>query len=230
MVSKRPAVVADRKTSTAYKYPIITLKTLLFLIERSNCPPNISTMLRRLAYAAVTALSLADAILAVPEEALAPVQVLETRRHTRTLDERALQNMRRDFVTASLKQRDSDPEVYKTNGSLDLSWNDAELFSYGVLAVTCAECYVKGTVHATLTFETDFNISKAFTHFIGEFGSEIINITEQVWDEFVDWAGEVYENTTDTILEDVKDAVTFQCTRNLPFDPRSPAGRSVPRD
>lgn len=187
-------------------------------------------MLRRLASAAVAALSLANAVLAIPEKALSPVQVLGTRRHATSFDEGTFQSVRRDLVTASLKQRASDPEVYKTNGSLDLSWNDAELFSYGLFAVTCAECYVKGTVHATLTFETDFNISKAFTRFTGEFGSEIVNITEQVWDEFVDWAGEVYENTTDTIIEDVKDAVTFQCTRD-PFlsSPQSPADVLTPR-
>lgn len=60
----------------------------------------------------------------------APVQVLETRRDTTALlGDETLQSLRRDLVTAGLKQRDSDTQLYETNGSLDLMWNDATLFS-----------------------------------------------------------------------------------------------------
>lgn len=82
----------------------------------------------------------------------------------------------------------------------------------GLLSVTCAECYVKGTAHATLTLERDFNISKALTQFIGEFGGEVVNITKQFWNEFEDWAVFVYQNATDTIWDDVVDAVSLKCT------------------
>lgn len=81
-----------------------------------------------------------------------------------------------------------------------------------MLAVTCVECYVKGTAHATLTVEKDFNISTALTQFIGEFGGEVVNITKQFWEEFEDWAAFVYKNATDTVLGDVVDAVSLQCT------------------
>lgn len=60
----------------------------------------------------------------------APVQVLETRRETTGLiGDETLQSLRRDLVTAGLRQRDSDTRLYKTNGSLDLMWNDATFFS-----------------------------------------------------------------------------------------------------
>lgn len=59
----------------------------------------------------------------------APVQVLETRRETGPIGDEALQGLQRDLVTAGLKQRDADTPLYKTNGSLDLMWNDATFFS-----------------------------------------------------------------------------------------------------
>lgn len=57
-----------------------------------------------------------------------PVQVLETRRGPDYLQSSNVRNLRNDMVTARLQQRES-PEVFKTNGSLDISWNNAELFS-----------------------------------------------------------------------------------------------------
>lgn len=59
----------------------------------------------------------------------APVQVLDTRRDTAHIGNEALQGLQRDLVTAGLQQRDSETHLYKTNGSLDLIWNDATLFS-----------------------------------------------------------------------------------------------------
>lgn len=79
-------------------------------------------------YAAVIALAL-DFAAGNPQSPSAPVQVLETRRDTATIGNEALRGLQRDLVTAGLKQRDADTQLYKTNGSLDLIWNDATFFS-----------------------------------------------------------------------------------------------------
>lgn len=89
-----------------------------------------------------------------------------------------------------------------------------------MLSVKCSECYVKGTAYATLTFDTDFNISSALSQFISEFSGEVSNITTEVWDEFEDWAQFVYDNSTDVILTDIEAAVTFDCALpSLSFSP-----------
>lgn len=90
-------------------------------------------MLLRIAYSAVAAAGL-GAVHASAEKAGRPasVQVLETRRYADSFERDAWQSPQRDLAAAaSLEQRGSHvkPDVYKTNGSLDLSWNDAELFS-----------------------------------------------------------------------------------------------------
>lgn len=77
----------------------------------------------------------------------------------------------------------------------------------------CSECYVKGTAYATLTFEKDFNFTSAAKQFISEFGGEVVNITKEFWEEFEDWAVFVFENATNTIWDDVQDAVSFKCKR-----------------
>lgn len=58
-----------------------------------------------------------------------PVQVLETRRGVPSWGDEALRGLQRDLVTASFQQRDSDTDLFKTNGSLDLMWNDATFFT-----------------------------------------------------------------------------------------------------
>lgn len=80
-------------------------------------------MLFRWSYATIVALVLEFAV------ASSPVQVLETRRDVAPIGNEALKGLQRDLVTAGLKQRDSDTQLYKTNGSLDLIWNDATFFS-----------------------------------------------------------------------------------------------------
>lgn len=64
-----------------------------------------------------------------PHEPLAPVEVLDTRRDTSPFDKNALQGLRTDLIAAGLQQRDSDTQLYKTSGSLDLKWTDATFFS-----------------------------------------------------------------------------------------------------
>lgn len=88
-------------------------------------------MLRRLTYSVVAALGLGAAVLASPDKDLTPVQVLETRRQAspRSLEREAWRNLQRDLVAASLTRRGSSEDVFKTNGSLELSWSNAELFS-----------------------------------------------------------------------------------------------------
>lgn len=85
-------------------------------------------MLCRWNFAAVVALSLEFAV-GNPQGTSAPVQVLETRHNVAPIGNEALRGLQRDLVTAGLKQRDSDTQLYKTNGSLDLMWNDAVFFS-----------------------------------------------------------------------------------------------------
>lgn len=85
-------------------------------------------MLCRRSYAIITSLALGLAVGSSLGPS-APVQVLETRRDTAASGGEALRGLRRDLVTASLKQRDSDTPIYKTNGSLDVMWNDATFFS-----------------------------------------------------------------------------------------------------
>lgn len=80
-------------------------------------------MLFRWSYATIVALVLELAV------ASSPVQVLETRRDVAGIGNEALKGLQRDLVSAGLKQRDSDTQLYKTNGSLDLIWNDATFFS-----------------------------------------------------------------------------------------------------
>lgn len=82
-------------------------------------------MLFRWTYATVVALAVEFAVAG----SSAPVQVLETRRDPAPIGNEALRGLQRDLVTAGLKQRDSDTQLYKTNGSLDLMWNDATFFS-----------------------------------------------------------------------------------------------------
>lgn len=85
-------------------------------------------MLCRLSYAAVVAIGLGFAC-GSSQSPSAPIQVLETRRDAAPIGNEALHGLQRDLLTAGLKQRASDTELYKTNGSLDLMWNDATFFS-----------------------------------------------------------------------------------------------------
>lgn len=85
----------------------------------------------RWTHAVVAALCLNQAA-ANPGKPSGPVEVLETRRHQGSSfadNERALWDLRRDLTTEGLRQRESDTDTYKTNGSLDLSWSDATLYS-----------------------------------------------------------------------------------------------------
>lgn len=47
--------------------------------------------------------------------------------------------------------------------------------------------------------------------FIEAFGSEIKNITTEVWDEFKEWAEFVAKNATDVIGEDIANAFQGDC-------------------
>ena len=85
-------------------------------------------MLCRWSYATIVAIGLKFAI-GSPRSPSTPIQVLETRRDTAPIGNEALQGLQRDLLTAGLKQRASNTELYKTNGSLDLMWNDATFFS-----------------------------------------------------------------------------------------------------
>ena len=85
-------------------------------------------MLCRWSYAAVVALAL-EFVTGSPQGPPVPVQVLETRRGAAPIGNDALQGLQRDLFTAGLQQRDSDTQLFKTNGSLDLVWNDATFFS-----------------------------------------------------------------------------------------------------
>lgn len=82
----------------------------------------------RWSFAAVVALAL-GLTAGSPQNPSAPVQVLETRRDVAPIGNEALQGLQRDLVTAGLMQRGSDTPLFKTNGSLDLIWNDATFFS-----------------------------------------------------------------------------------------------------
>lgn len=85
-------------------------------------------MLPWLAYAVVVVLNL-GVVVANPDKTLSPVQVLETRQLPGASSRDALKYLRQDLVTTTLIDRGSNKDVYKTNGSLDLTWNDADLFS-----------------------------------------------------------------------------------------------------
>lgn len=81
----------------------------------------------------------------------------------------------------------------------------------GFLSVICATCYIKGTATASLVVEDDFNITTAFGGFVEAFGSELKNITVEVWDQFTAWAEFVAENVTDTIGQDLVNAFQGDC-------------------
>lgn len=85
-------------------------------------------MFSNIIYTAIAALSVGSAIASLGKESTSPVQVLETVRDSTHLQNSKLQHLRSDLAAARVQQRGVS-EVYKTNGSLDLSWNDAELFS-----------------------------------------------------------------------------------------------------
>ncbi|ROW01941.1 hypothetical protein VMCG_05620 [Cytospora schulzeri] len=159
-------------------------------------------MLFRWAHAATAALCLNQAA-AYPGKSSGPVQVLETRRHQESFGRDALWGLRRDLTTAGLQQRGSDTDIYRTNGSLDLSWSDAKLYSYGAATVSCASCYVKGTAYASLVVEGDFNVTQALSEFHTQFLPEVKNITEDIWHQLEDWADYVYTNITGTVEDEV---------------------------
>ncbi|KUI71684.1 hypothetical protein VM1G_07404 [Cytospora mali] len=158
-------------------------------------------MLSRCTYAVVAALSLSQAS-AKPAKSSAPVQLLETRRHEGSFGNDALWGLRRDLVKAGLEQRKSD-NIYKTNGSLDLSWSDATLYSYGAAAVSCKSCYVKGTAYASLTIDGDLNLTQALSEFHSQFFPEVSNISNEVWQELDSWATYVWDNATETVESEV---------------------------
>lgn len=81
----------------------------------------------------------------------------------------------------------------------------------GLLSVTCATCYIKGTAHASLVVEDDFNVTSAFTGFVDAFGDELKNITVEVWNQFREWAEFVAENVTDTVGQDIANAFQGDC-------------------
>ncbi|KUI60300.1 hypothetical protein VP1G_07502 [Cytospora mali] len=144
-------------------------------------------MLSRCAYAVVAALSLIQAA-AKPAKSSAPVQVLETRRHEGSFGNDALWGLRRDLVKAGLEQRKSDNNVYKTNGTLDLSWSDATLYS---------------TAYASLTIDGDLNLTQALSEFHSQFAPEVSNISSEVWQELDNWATYVWDNATETVESEV---------------------------
>ncbi|KAL1845806.1 hypothetical protein Daus18300_014435 [Diaporthe australafricana] len=99
--------------------------------------------------------------------------------------------------------RDSDTQLYKTNGSLDLMWTDATFFSYESLSISCVSCYVKGTAYASLVVDGDFNFTQALTEFHDQFWPEVHNISIEVWDQFKNWSQYVAENITGTVGDNV---------------------------
>lgn len=80
-----------------------------------------------------------------------------------------------------------------------------------MLSVSCVSCYVKGQAHATLTVDTDFNITSALNVFASEFVTEIDNITDTVWNTFKDWVKDVVHNTTEAVVYDLQ-ACTIKIT------------------
>lgn len=146
------------------------------------------------------ALQLVSASPGFPE----PVQVLETRRGVPSFGDEALQGLQRDLITASLQQRDSDTDLFKTNGSLDLMWNDATFFTYESLSISCVTCYVKGTAYASLVIDGDFNFTAALDEFHDQFWPQVKNITLEVWDQFKNWSEFVADNVTDSVGDNVK--------------------------
>lgn len=91
----------------------------------------------------------------------------------------------------------------------------------GLLSVTCTTCYVKGNAFASLVVDDDFNVTSAFEGFVEAFGSELKNLTVEVWDQFKEWAEEVAENVTDTVGQDFVNAFQGDCksiSREFPRD------------
>lgn len=85
-------------------------------------------MLQSFIYATMAVFGFGHA-LARPGPMDAPVQVLETRRSAPQLGHEALRGLQQDLFSAVTHSSRSEPDLYKTNGSLDLSFSNAELFS-----------------------------------------------------------------------------------------------------
>lgn len=82
--------------------------------------------------------------------------------------------------------------------------------------MTCATCYIKGTATASLEVDADFNVTSAFGEFVEAFGSELKNVTVEVWDQFKAWAEFVAENVTDTLGQNFVNAFEGDCKLGLP--------------
>lgn len=83
--------------------------------------------------------------------------------------------------------------------------------SSDAVTVSCVDCYIKGTVYASLVVDKDFNISAALAEVIDDFGSEVKNISLTALDTFEDWVGNITEETVDTVGTDIKNFFTGNC-------------------
>ncbi|CAN8096003.1 unnamed protein product [Discula destructiva] len=148
-----------------------------------------------------------------------PVEVLEGRRQPLLSDGHILGGVK-DSITAYMRGRDA-PSVYDTSASLDLGWNNAELFSYGRVTVSCVTCYVKGNAQATLTISRDMNITTAIETVAEGFVEDIENITSIAFDTFKNWTETLADINFDQVEnmisgdESIFDAFAFPV---LPID------------
>lgn len=204
-------------------------------------------MFKNFIHTAIAVLSLSTTIASWKKESLLPVKVLETRQDTTHLQPIDFEYPRSGLVSARIHQRGS-PQIYKTNGSLDLSWNNAELFSYrfdyrflymryvsltyhpamisGDNSVVCTTCYIKGTAYASFIISEEFDIAPAFEDFFDNFTSEVWSISSNVCNQFDSWATNLVGNITDRVAEHINDVFDGDCK---PTSPKTPRDQSADR-
>ncbi|CRG83637.1 hypothetical protein PISL3812_00991 [Talaromyces islandicus] len=108
--------------------------------------------------------------------------------------------------------------VYRMNKtSIAKSWKDATLFSIGSelldvdISVTCATCYIKGTVNGHLKIRDDLNV----TEVVDSVASQVKNATHEAWEEVKDYVEDAAKDIASFDISDIPAFPTLDVDFNL---------------
>ncbi|KAI0023467.1 hypothetical protein F4780DRAFT_83315 [Xylariomycetidae sp. FL0641] len=103
-----------------------------------------------------------------------------------------------------------DQTEIKNSTSIQKSWQDAALLNVSVpvaqsdgttvttgIEITCITCYITGNAAVHLTYDDDFNITRAVQNFTAEVGDEVTNLTDSAIDYVKDYISGVVDNLED---------------------------------
>ncbi|KAK3387374.1 hypothetical protein B0H63DRAFT_469896 [Podospora didyma] len=118
--------------------------------------------------------------------ALSPLDIhVQTRSLPGSSDADTILAVRRGLAkVAAIHGRDT---IATNTTTIDRTWNNANLFDFLGVKVSCITCYIKGKTRAELTINGGFNASDALDNVTKQVGAKIKNITEEAANEIDDY-------------------------------------------